>query len=299
MHEPLEQRKSTFSIELITGTFSGLAACVAFYAFESTEARMQVFRGASKEGIVTRPTMGGTFRHVIQHEGMSGLYRGLLPTALGAGVNWGLYFSIYHVCRTWLAGFKHPDIPQETVPNLGHDLLSASISGVVCTFVVNPFWVLKLRMITAPSPSSASMIGELRSILRNEGPKALWKGLAPSLVGVSEGALQFMAYDQMKYYAQKRGKYGAIEQFFAGGLSKAVSVLVTYPYQLIRSALQQNNSPYKGMLDAAKAVYSNEGLRGLYKGMGVNLLRQVPPSAVMFIIVEQLRVRILALTRDR
>lgn len=33
-------------------------------------------------------------------------------------------------------------------------------------------------------------------------------------------------------------------------------------------------------------------MRGLYKGMGVNLMRQVPPSAVMFYFVEQLRIQL-------
>lgn len=80
-------------------------------------------------------------------------------------------------------------------PNLSQDLLAASVSGAVCCVLVNPFWVLKLRMITSANNSSnnnnadsaqtaksrsrtPSMIGALRSILQNEGPKAYvqtWK----------------------------------------------------------------------------------------------------------------------------
>lgn len=50
------------------------------------------------------------------------------------------------------------------------------------------------------------------------------------------------------------GEFGVKEQLLAGGLSKVVSVLATYPYQLLRSALQANNSPYKGLADAAQTV---------------------------------------------
>jgi solute carrier family 25 folate transporter 32 len=291
---------------MLSGMLSGLACCFAFYAFESTEARMQVFQGAKGNGAVVRPTMSGTLQQVVRSEGLRGLYRGVVPTALGASVNWGVFFSLYHACRTTVARIRNPQLAStDWVPaNLSQDLFAASVSGAVCCVLVNPFWVLKLRMITSGSPSEPnsnpnstrarppSMVEALRSILRNEGPTALWKGLTPSLVGVSEGALQFMTYDQMKLLFRTMGDFGVKEQLLAGGLSKVVSVLATYPYQLIRSALQQNNSPYNGIVDAAQTIYRLEGLRGLYKGMGVNLMRQVPPSAVMFYFVEQLRIQL-------
>lgn len=82
-------------VELISGMLSGLACCVAFYAFESTEARMQVFQGAKRDGgAVTRPTMSGTLQHVVRSEGVRGLYRGVVPTALGASGTRVFFFLI-------------------------------------------------------------------------------------------------------------------------------------------------------------------------------------------------------------
>lgn len=36
-------------------------------------------------------------------------------------------------------------------------------------------------------------------------------------------------------------------------------------------------------------IVGREGVRGLYKGVGLNLTRSVPPAACMFLILEQFR----------
>eukprot|EP01102_Stenamoeba_stenopodia_P019087 TRINITY_DN7105_c0_g2_i2.p1 TRINITY_DN7105_c0_g2~~TRINITY_DN7105_c0_g2_i2.p1 ORF type:complete len:108 (+),score=26.24 TRINITY_DN7105_c0_g2_i2:102-425(+) len=105
-----------------------------------------------------------------------------------------------------------------------------------------------------------------------------------------------MIYDQIKgYMSNGTGIAGPGTHIFAGGASRVVAVLLTYPYQLIRSTLQANNSPYNGMSDAVRKIVRAEGVKGLYKGMAVNLIRQVPPSAFVFLFVEQLR--LLFITR--
>jgi len=64
-----------------------------------------------------------------------------------------------------------------------------------------------------------------------------------------------MIYDQLKsYLSNGTGVTSPGVQILSGGFSKAVAIVLTYPYQLIRSALQANNSPYKGMTDAAQTV---------------------------------------------
>lgn len=136
-------------------------------------------------------------------------------------------------------------------------------------------------------------------IYRSEGLRGFYRGLLPSLFGVSHGAIQFMAYEKLKIWRARRlaglpddddddkGLKGAHEgllgvaakkdhqielgnwDFLAlSGLSKIFAGSITYPYQVVRSRLQTYDAPtkYKGAGDVLKQVWVKEGVAGFYKG---------------------------------
>ncbi|KAJ1553563.1 hypothetical protein HK096_007347, partial [Nowakowskiella sp. JEL0078] len=82
-----------------------------------------------------------------------------------------------------------------------HLLASAEAGAVTCLFT-NPFWLLKTRMCAQRATdlnAYNSLIDGLRQTWRFEGIRGLYRGLIPALFGTSHGALQFMAYEEMKY----------------------------------------------------------------------------------------------------
>jgi solute carrier family 25 folate transporter 32 len=157
------------------------------------------------------------------------------------------------------------------------DYFAASgTSGVLSAILTNPIWVIKTRMLStgrnAPG-AYAGMWHGLGEILRQDGPKGLWRGLVPSLFGISHGAVQFAAYEQLKNYRAK--EYAGHKErltnwdFLAlSGISKCFAGSVTYPYQVVRVRLQMYNaeSTYTGAKDAVLQTWRNEGIRGFYKG---------------------------------
>ena len=71
--------------------------------------------------------------------------------------------------------------------------------------------------------------------------------------------------------------------------------VATYPHEVVRTRLQIQKRPiaaasgpgavpppvvYRGILQTAGIIIREEGWRGLYKGLSVNLFRTVPNSAV-------------------
>jgi hypothetical protein len=101
--------------------------------------------------------------------------------------------------------------------------------------------------------------------------KELSRGLALSFVCVvcrvscvtaflphrTDRAPPFAAVEQMKYrLTDERGVFPAWAQLLDGAGSRTLALVATYPYQLLRSVLQQQNCPYRSVLHATRHVLS-------------------------------------------
>ena len=136
-----------------------------------------------------------------------------------------------------------------------------------------------------------------RQLYRSEGLLGFYRGLVPSLFGVSHGALQFMAYEQLKIYrghSFHRGQkdLGTADYLFLSGVAKMFAGSATYPYQVVRARLQMYDadSTYRSARDVVTQVWKREGLAGFYKGLGPNLLRVMPSTWVTFLVYEKSKV---------
>jgi solute carrier family 25 folate transporter 32 len=76
-----------------------------------------------------------------------------------------------------------------------------------------------------------------------------------------------------------------------------IASLTTYPHEVIRTRLQTQSSKrqqnaqtlkYSSMRQTIQVIYQEESLRGFYKGLGTNLIRTVPASAVSLLVYELL-----------
>ena len=79
-------------------------------------------------------------------------------------------------------------------------------SGLATRVASNPLFVIKTRMQLQETRVYNSMYHALRTIVRTEGLGGLYKGLLPSLLETSQGALQFMFFEEIPL--AKRSMYG-------------------------------------------------------------------------------------------
>lgn len=148
-----------------------------------------------------------------------------------------------------------------------------------------------------------SMTYGIRQIYQSEGVKGFYRGMIPALFGVGHGALQFMAYEQLKRYRSRMvsdgstatnagaGKLGNTDYLALSGLSKMFAGSITYPYQVLRARLQTYDAAgtYRGLGDVITQIWKREGLAGFYKGLGPNLFRVLPSTWVTFLVYENMR----------
>ena len=99
-------------------------------------------------------------------------------------------------------------------------------------------------------------------IIREEGPTELYRGLAPSLIGVVPyAATNYFAYDSLrKAYRKmvKKESIGNVETLLIGSLAGALSSTATFPLEVARKHMQVGavggRVVYKNMLHALVCI---------------------------------------------
>jgi solute carrier family 25 phosphate transporter 23/24/25/41 len=111
-----------------------------------------------------------------------------------------------------------------------------------------------------------------------------------TLIGyIPFNALNFMFYE---YYKEKVDS--KCPSFLIGGMAGFSSVSFTYPTDLIRRRLQlqgfhESVPKYKGILDCFQKIIRQDGVRGLYRGLGACYLKIFPTIGIQFLVIEHLK----------
>jgi len=216
-------------------------------------------------------------------------------------------------------------------------LLVAALAGCGNVLLTNPIWVVATRMqASARAPTNPALAAEAKSLglpakrrrvtavgvareLYNEGGiRALWRGVAPSLVMVSNPIFNYMFFEAISarlLLAKSRKtmamagtkasssnalvatssstKLGAGEVFLASALAKLGATLVTYPILLVKARLQSANAHttadrrYKGTVDAIQKIYAADGIRGFFDGLSTKITQSILAAAILMMIKEE------------
>ncbi|KAL7749805.1 Pyrimidine nucleotide transporter, mitochondrial [Sorochytrium milnesiophthora] len=134
-------------------------------------------------------------------------------------------------------------------------LCSAIVAGIATVTTMSPVWFIKTRMQLQNSKGDVGARYRnswdcLMKVVRNEGPLTLYRGLSASLVGVSEGTIQWVLYERMKrsvnaYNARHHdsasaGKLQWLQYFGCAASAKLLAAAITYPHEVIRTRLRES-----------------------------------------------------------
>ncbi|KAK6335985.1 mitochondrial thiamine pyrophosphate transporter [Orbilia blumenaviensis] len=209
-------------------------------------------------------------------------------------------------------------------------IIAGAIAGMVSRFCIAPLDVVKIRLqlqpqllktttasavsgpasaaaaaakiagagATAAAPQTAAVYdgiyGTMRTIVREEGVTALWKGNIPAeLLYLTYGAAQFFMYSQAQSYLSTLPLTSHLPQTFintiSGGLAGGMATSFTYPFDLLRTRFAASKGRsgssqrvYSGLGVAIRGIFRDEGVKGFYRGGGAALAQIVPYMGLFF-----------------
>jgi solute carrier family 25 protein 33/36 len=120
-----------------------------------------------------------------------------------------------------------------------------------------------------------------------EGFYGFYKGVSASYVGISETIIQFVVYENLRARLDEMETTNSIDEetkfykFMAiGGMAKFCACIATYPHEVVRTRLREEDSRARGFWKTLRLVWREGGLRSCYRGITVQLMRSVPNTAI-------------------
>ncbi|XP_052175554.1 calcium-dependent mitochondrial ATP-magnesium/phosphate carrier protein 3-like isoform X2 [Diospyros lotus] len=271
---------------LLAGAVAGTVSRTATAPLDRLKVVMQVQ--------TTHASVVSAIKSIWKEGGFLGFFRGNGLNVLKVAPESAIKFYAYETFKNIIGAQGKDDI------GTAGRLLAGGMAGAVAQTSIYPVDLVKTRLQTfACEGGKAPKLTKLSvDIWVQEGPRAFYRGLFPSLLGIIPySGIDFAAYealkDMSKRYFPQDTEPGPLVHLGCGMVSGAVGATCVYPLQVIRTRLQAQrcNSPtaYSGMSDVFRRTLQHEGWRGLYKGLIPNLLKVVPSASITYIAYEAVK----------
>lgn len=200
-----------------------------------------------------------------------------------------------------------PEYKQNISLAVAKDLFAGSMGGVAQVLSGQPFDIVKVRMQkqSTKNPEYSGMFDCVRKIIKNEGLHGFYKGTLSPLAGIAGCvSIQFGANEAAKRivrrYNERKGAKDplklSVKQFiFCGAMAGAWNTFVSCPVEHIRIVMQSQTNKagtkgrFTGSYDALTSIYRQYGLRMVYRGFIITMLREIISYGSWFGTYESLK----------
>uniref|UniRef100_A0A7S1CAX8 Uncharacterized protein n=1 Tax=Bicosoecida sp. CB-2014 TaxID=1486930 RepID=A0A7S1CAX8_9STRA len=167
-------------------------------------------------------------------------------------------------------------------------LVVGAIAGIVGTSAAFPLDMVKTRMQSQKVGPDGTKVYKnaidcFRQIIRHEGARGLYKGLGANLTGVApEKAIKLTVNDFFRDKFTTDGHIPVQFEALSGALAGLCQVTATNPMEITKIRMQmQMTLPVEKRVNTM-GVVRQLGLRGMYHGAGMTLMRDIPYSILFF-----------------
>ncbi|XP_060523908.1 calcium-binding mitochondrial carrier protein Aralar1 isoform X2 [Cylas formicarius] len=277
--------ESTYRFTL--GSIAGAVGATAVYPIDLVKTRMQNQRTGSFIGELMYRNSFDCFKKVIRHEGVFGLYRGLVPQLMGVAPEKAIKLTVNDFVRDKFTD-KNGNI------SLYGEVISGGCAGASQVVFTNPLEIVKIRLQVAGEIASGAKV-RAWAVVKELGLFGLYKGARACLLrDVPFSAIYFPAYAHTKAkLADESGYNHPLSLLVAGAIAGIPAASLVTPADVIKTRLQvvarAGQTTYTGVLDATRKIYAEEGFRAFWKGAVARVFRSSPQFGVTLLTYEVLQ----------
>ncbi|KAI8099849.1 mitochondrial carrier domain-containing protein [Halteromyces radiatus] len=301
LHSSLYSHQSLFGQILQANRTVVAASCAATssvlsgFPFDSVKTRMQTHSYDSIMACV---------KTTYKEEGARGFFRGILPPLVTVSMIKSVSFTVYESSKTFFR--THTSLQGDTLRTMTPlATISGGCSGAFVAFLSCPLELVKIqRQLEQVLLKQQQAVGNAvtvessswraaKKIVQRKGIFGLWNGLPCHSARDTLGtAFYFGSYETTKRLLSGPTKEsGPLTHFFAGGMCGVLSWLFVFPIDLVKSVMQKDvmmtEPKYKNATECAKDIARRQGVKGLYRGLTVTLIRAFPIHSLNFLVYEE------------
>ncbi|KAK7366692.1 hypothetical protein VNO80_08689 [Phaseolus coccineus] len=256
-------------------------------------------------------------KYIWKTEGFRGLFKGNGTNCARIVPNSAVKFFSYEQALKGILWFYQQQPGNEEAQLTPILRLGAgACAGIIAMSATYPMDMVRGRLTVQTEASPRQYRGiyhALSTVFREEGPRALYKGWLPSVIGVIPYVgLNFAVYESLKDWLIRSKPFGLAQdselsvttRLACGAAAGTVGQTVAYPLDVIRRRMQmvgwKDAAPvvagegksimeYSGMVDAFRKTVHHEGFGALYKGLVPNSVKVVPSIAIAFVSYEMVK----------
>ena len=218
----------------------------------------------------------------VRREGPGALWKGFLPQLLLSSPYSAIMFGVYDSLKPLpTRGDRSSSSSSNGESYIAGCFLAGAASGVAVTAVHNPLelWRVRVQTHLSSGGSTATNSSVLRS-LRKQPWQAHFRGGSMTLLeNVVGNGVFFASNEAMRRQLLGGGGEGPGsgadlgwgQEALVGGLTGVVFQLVIYPFDLVKARLMTREGLQARQ--AARQIWRDGGVRGMYRGASVMVLR--------------------------
>ena len=175
-------------------------------------------------------------------------------------------------------------------------LVSGGIAGVISRSATAPLDRLKMLLQVNDGVKRMTMKEGLKIMAKEGTIKSFFKGNGTNVLKIApETAIKLTMNDVYKrIIATDVGNITPPQRMAAGALAGATSQVIIYPLELVKTRLAVCPAgTYRGIVDCARKVLRQEGIRSFYRGLLPSMMGILPYAGVDITVFEMLKERLL------